>query len=62
MIQPSQTKSVFMQYTWLILLPFLYVVLIVAFFYAIFNISKNSTQQTQILQEILRELRADKQN
>jgi uncharacterized membrane protein len=45
-----------------IILPILYVVLIIAFFYAIFNISKNSNQQTQLLHEILKVLRANQQD
>jgi lipopolysaccharide export LptBFGC system permease protein LptF len=46
----------------MILLPLLYVILVVAFFYAIFNISKQSTAQTQLLQEILNELKTKKPN
>lgn len=40
------------------IIPFIiYFALIGAFLYAIYNISKNSTHQTQILQEILKELK-----
>ncbi len=40
-----------------ILLPLLYFILITAFFYAIFNISKNSNLQTRLLRQVLEELR-----
>ena len=43
-----------------IILPILYVILIAAFFYAIFNISNNSNKHTQLLHLILEEFRANK--
>ncbi len=44
------------------ILPIIYLLLIVAFFVAIFNISRNSNRQVKLLAEILDELRANKNN
>ena len=41
---------------------FIYLAVIIGFFYALYNISKNSSHQTQILHEILKELRSQRKD
>ena len=57
-----KTKLTFMLFFLSTILPILYIVLVIAFFYAIFSIRMNGIKQTQLLQEILHELRANKNN
>jgi len=57
------TKSTLMDIFFLTaVLPILYLILVIAFCYAIFNISTNSNRQTKLLKEILEEIKEHRKN